>query len=125
MEQRLHSQLLLQNENMVAMELKLLRLEAKVERRETAQRQQRSRSNGAPTIRTIDEVESHSLSLGTRNSEPTNIAVHSSGASLASGVTEELEEDDEEEIGSQQSSKLVVLYLFATCRIMVGYPPQT
>jgi hypothetical protein len=124
MEQRLHSQLLLQNESMVAMELKLLRLEAKVERRDAAQRQQRSRNNAVATIRTIDEVESHSLSTGTRASEPTNIAVHSSGASLASGVTEELGEDDEEEVGSQQSSKLVVLHLFATCRIIVGYVPS-
>jgi len=40
MEQRFHSQLLLQNEYMVAMELKLLRLEAKVERREALLRRQ-------------------------------------------------------------------------------------
>jgi len=39
LEGRLHSQLLLQSETMVAMELKLLRLEAKVHSREAAQRQ--------------------------------------------------------------------------------------
>ena len=38
LEQRMHSQLLLQAETMIAMEVKLLRLEAKVEKREAAQR---------------------------------------------------------------------------------------
>ena len=44
-EHRLHSQLLLQSESMVAMELKLLRLEAKVERNEKHKRQGKSRRN--------------------------------------------------------------------------------
>lgn len=99
LEQRLHSHLLLQNEIMVAMELKLMRLEAKVERRESTQRQQRlptPRIN-APIFQTIDEV-------------PANEAVISSGASLASGVTagtfaEDGVVDDNDDAVSQQSSK--------------------
>lgn len=49
LEARLHSQLLLQSESMVAMELKLLRLEAKVAHRDPLRQQQRSRqpSRGA------------------------------------------------------------------------------
>jgi hypothetical protein len=87
LEQRLHSQLLLQSETMVAMELKLLRLEAKVERREAALRQQRR----APTVSILEET---AAELGIRrptvarsSSGPSNIAVITSGASLASGVT--------------------------------------
>ena len=48
-EHRLHSQLLLQSESMVAMELKLLRLEAKVERREKQRRQLGRRGSGTNT----------------------------------------------------------------------------
>lgn len=112
LEQRLHSQMLLQNERMVAMELKLLRLEAKVERREASirqqqnqQQQQRSYSSYThqqytsnrlpPTFTTINESALEmppSARLNANNSSiaeetPPNMAVISSGASLASGVT--------------------------------------
>ncbi|CAB9513840.1 expressed unknown protein [Seminavis robusta] len=116
LEQRLHSQILLQNEFMVAMETKLLRLEAKVERREAAIRQQQSLHqqqhyqqaqrgyayhqhlavNRLPTsFTTINEnVEMHPSNNGSSGSgdnvaedPPNNLAVISSGASLASGVT--------------------------------------
>jgi hypothetical protein len=101
LEQRLHSHLLLQNETMVAMELKLLRLEAKADRREAAQRQQQRvatpRSN-AP-IFTIDEV-------SRERETPANMAVISSCASLASGVTAgSFVGDGDEDVESQQSSK--------------------
>lgn len=99
LEGRLHSQLLMQSETMVAMELKLLKLEAKLERKEAAARAQKSR----PTpFRTIDETSYGQIQVqrppGSRlpppprqvsDTEPTNIAVISSGASLASGVTAE------------------------------------
>lgn len=81
------------------MELKLLRLEAKVERREAALRQQRR----TPTVSILEEtpaelgIRSHSsngtsrpLVMATRSGRsggPSNIAVITSGASLASGVT--------------------------------------
>ena len=101
LEQRLHSHLLLQNETMVAMELKLLRLEAKVERREAAQRQQQRvatpRTN-AQLFQTIEEVEV------TRER-----GAISSGASLASGVTAGSfvgeDGDDNDDVLSQASSK--------------------
>jgi hypothetical protein len=113
LEHRLHSQLLLQNEHMVAMELKLLRLEAKVERREAVIRQQtyyqqqqhqllqqqpRSSHHSFTLPTTIQECSmeiipqnSHrtatsSLAIPEEESPP-NLAVISSGASLASGVT--------------------------------------
>jgi hypothetical protein len=121
LEQRLHSQLLLQNETMVAMELKLLRLESKVERREAAQRQQQQRvgnvRSNAPAIQTIEEV-SRQLELRVppqHGMEPANMAVFSSGASLASGVTvgsfvgdgdeSERQSRADEDAESQQSSK--------------------
>mmetsp|Transcript_12442 Transcript_12442/g.17372 ORF Transcript_12442/g.17372 Transcript_12442/m.17372 type:complete len:597 (-) Transcript_12442:149-1939(-) len=99
LEGRLHSQLLMQSETMVAMELKLLKLEAKLERKEAAARAQKSR----PTpFRTIDETNYGAIQVqraaGSRlpppprqvsGAEPRNIAVISSGASLASGVTAE------------------------------------
>jgi hypothetical protein len=123
LEHRLHSQLLLQNEFMVAMELKLLRLEAKVERREAALRlqQQQQQRNHHPTTSTSNNPFSQHPSSGNNNSNnrplpisasafdtidessvelmprinhrniseetPPNMAVISSGASLASGVT--------------------------------------
>ena len=101
LEQRLHAHLLLQNETMVAMELKLLRLEAKVERREAAQRQQQRvatpRTN-AQLFQTIEEVEV------TRER-----GAISSGASLASGVTAGSfvgeDGDDNDDVLSQASSK--------------------
>mmetsp|Transcript_3854 Transcript_3854/g.5892 ORF Transcript_3854/g.5892 Transcript_3854/m.5892 type:complete len:599 (-) Transcript_3854:150-1946(-) len=109
LEGRLHSQLLMQSETMVAMELKLLKLEAKLERKEAAARAQKSR----PTpFRTIDETNYGAIQVqrtaGSRlpppprqvsGTEPTNIAVISSGASLASGVTAEgfMEDGAEEE----------------------------
>lgn len=108
-DQRLHSQLLLQNETMVAMELKLMRLEAKVERREAAirqqqrqlQQQQRNPTNfhiqqqrTASAFQTIDESSAdipsttHSGSMSPVEETPPDMAViNSSGASLASGVT--------------------------------------
>ena len=60
LENRLHAQLLLQSETMVAMELKLLRLESKVERREAMilSQQQRRRAHSYPLAATaIDEEE--------------------------------------------------------------------
>jgi hypothetical protein len=120
LEKRLNSQLLLQNETMVAMELKLLRLESKVERREAAQRQQQRVGNvrsNAPAIQTIEEV-SRQLELRVtpqHGMEPANMAVFSSGASLASGVTvgsfvgdgdeSERQSRADEDAESQQSSK--------------------
>jgi len=70
---RVHAQLLLQSESMVAMELKVLRLEAKVERREAASSRQR-RTHVVPAnlgtttsslggISNIDTVEEEDLSL--------------------------------------------------------------
>lgn len=125
LEQRLHSQILLQNERMVAMELKLLRLEAKVERREASLRQQQHpqqqrgysynhqafSSNRLPsTFTTINEsaLEVLPTSRSSLNNiviaeeAPPNMAVISSGASLASGVTagsflgEDGDDDDED-----------------------------
>jgi len=68
-EGRLNAHLFLLSETMVAMELKLLRLEAKVEGREAAQR--------TPRIPTIGEIP---------RQQPPNII--SSTASMASGVTQ-------------------------------------
>lgn len=101
LEQRLHSQLLLQNEFMVAMELKLMRLEAKVERREAAIRQQQrhplsSSSYHRPltAFQTIDESSvdmpasnDGSTTAPTAETPPNMAVINSSGASLASGVT--------------------------------------
>ena len=115
LEHRFHSQLLLQNEYMVAMELKLLRLEAKVERRESAIRQQfyqqqqqqqlqqqqlqlqQSRSHHSFSLPTTIQESSMEIpanshrtatsSLAVAEESPPNLAVISSGASLASGVT--------------------------------------
>lgn len=106
LEQRLHSQLLLQSETMVAMELKLLRLEAKVERREAAQRRI---STSRSTFQTIDEDSGY-------NDHPTSSLRHlvkptmvlTSGASLASGISGDVDVDVEnEETMSQQSSKCI------------------
>lgn len=86
LEQRLHSQLLSQSESMIALELKLLKLEAKVERRSTQTTQQTTSNNNTTTTRR------HSASSAIRapRSNNTNeVAVISSGASLTSGVTED------------------------------------
>jgi hypothetical protein len=118
LEQRLHSQLLLQNETMVAMELKLIRLESKVERREAAQREEQRVGNvrsNAPAIQTIEEV-SRQLELRVTPQHgmvPANMAVFSSGASLANGVPvgssvgdeSERQSRADEDAESQQSSK--------------------
>jgi len=105
LEQRFQSQLLLQNEAMVAMELKLLRLEAKVEGRDGAQRNnhqnQHRHSRTTPTRANMEETDSSRRGM----------AVITSGASLASGVTfpeeEEHSTDDQEPIvhvASQEST---------------------
>ena len=147
LESRLHSQLLLQSEAMIAMEMKVMRLETKVERKEALLHRRKASGLGNPSILnptvshtspmtfapvgnldvpsisgigtrltipsmngpaqtlTIDEendfeaMEIQVTSRGRRGlmdretrgvlrgREPTNIAVVSSGASLASGVT--------------------------------------
>jgi hypothetical protein len=99
---------------MVAMELKLIRLETKLEPRDAAQKQQRAmtpRSNTPAVFQTINEDASERLTSAIQR--PSN--VFTSGASLASGVTDansfigddvdESEKDTEDEVESQQSSK--------------------
>ena len=151
LEQRLHSQLLLQNEFMVAMELKLMRLEAKVERREALlrqqQQQQQQQQRNPPTnsningsnntnntaffhhrppaaFQTIDEssvdlpASSHESASGHphnhRQETPPNMAVISSGASLASGVTagsflvddgDDVDDDDEDQHDNDSNTR--------------------
>jgi hypothetical protein len=138
MEQRLHHLILLQNERMAAMELKLLRLEAKVERREALIRQQQqtqsqqqrsysythqpySSNRLPPTFTTINESalemppSSHSNANSISNEEenPPNMAVISSGASLASGVTagsflgEDGDDDGDQDDRSENRSEIL------------------
>lgn len=107
LEQRFQNQLLLQNEAMVAMELKLLRLEAKLEGKEVAQRnhhQNQNRHNSRTTSSRTNNMEE-------ADSSRRGMAVITSGASLASGVTfpeeEEHSTDDQEPIvhvASQEST---------------------
>jgi len=96
LEQRLHAQLLLQNESMIAMELKLMRLEAKVERREQPRNQQQQQNGNAPrrSSRTLRNASSNDVS---------NIAVISSGASLTSGVTATSLDDVEQDVSCDGS----------------------
>ena len=118
---------------MVNMELKLLRLEAKVERKEATNRLNRSSPRGNSAfvdlpVDTIPEARQHTPSmpvafdqLESSRLEPTHMAVFTSGASLASGVTagsymgdgddsvrHNDGTDDREDGESQQSSKSVL-----------------
>lgn len=83
-ESRLHAQLLLQSESMVAMELKLLRLEAKMQQKD----QTRSRFSLHPVIETRHRDDEDCLSLEEEDDVPARTThVLSSGASLVSAVT--------------------------------------
>jgi hypothetical protein len=129
LEQRLYSNILEQSETMVAMELKLLRLEAKLERREgmqTNNRENDTSSRMSPPfeprgIRAIMESQTTLLDHPqVRRVGSDNVAFVSSANSLASGVTAEsfvadgedadrqeegIHSNDRNEIGSQTSSK--------------------
>ena len=104
LEARFHAQLLLQSENMVAMELKLLRLEAMVERRREQQSRQPSHDNAA--TRRASSRSCHA------NNEVSNVAVISSGASLTSGVTATSLLDDDDRSDGSASSKRVTSHWF-------------
>jgi hypothetical protein len=97
LENRLHAQLLLQSETMVAMELKLLRLESKVERRESMilsqQQQQRRRTYSYPLAATAideegdirsDDPDSH---LDDGNLETMEIQVRNNDRNMGSAST--------------------------------------
>uniref|UniRef100_A0A7S1Y5W4 Uncharacterized protein n=1 Tax=Grammatophora oceanica TaxID=210454 RepID=A0A7S1Y5W4_9STRA len=80
-EGRLHAQLLMQSESMIALELKLLKLESKVERRERELTRTSSQNRARPlAFSRIEESPARTVQR-----PPSNVI--SSTASLASGVT--------------------------------------
>jgi hypothetical protein len=87
LEQRLHSQLLLQSETMVAMELKLLRLEAKVERSEAAKRQrQHVPTTTRGDVGAVQLSQREPTATPTCGMEQTKIAAIASDPSLESDI---------------------------------------
>jgi hypothetical protein len=105
-EQRLHSQLLLQSETMVVMELKLLRLEAKVERSEAFQRQQQHVPTTRGDVGAVQLSQREPTStLTSSGMEQTNFAMV--GSSVGDGDESERKGriNSSDEIESQQSSE--------------------
>ena len=106
-ETRLHAQLLLQSESMVAMELKLLRLEAKVNQKE----QRKFQRLGVITNTIEEDLPLEDILGQERQPKVSERAVVSSGASFVSAVTAtsgledgiSLKEEDEETIEGDNS----------------------